>query len=110
MTFTLGVVGAGQFAGQFAELFMHHPSVSRVFVTDLIAERATDLMRASSLAGVHESFDAMLADPAVDAVAAPFLSTGRLACLRMVSCVLFVGTDPSPASTRGVLYAVGYCG
>lgn len=69
MTFTLGVVGAGQFAGQFAELFMHHPSVSRVFVTDLIAERATDLMRASSLAGVHESFDAMLADPAVDAVA-----------------------------------------
>ena len=32
--FSLGIVGAGQFAGQFAKLFQAHPGVGDVYVTD----------------------------------------------------------------------------
>lgn len=69
MAFSLGIVGAGQFAGQFATLFHHHPDVSAVHVTDVIRSRADDLARAGGLAGVIDSFDDMLASPAIDAVA-----------------------------------------
>lgn len=69
MPFTLGVVGAGQFGGQFAELFNSHPAISRVLVTDLIAARANDIARTAKLAGTHDSFETMLADPTIDAVA-----------------------------------------
>lgn len=68
MTFSVGMVGAGQFAGQFATLFNHHPDVSAVYVTDTIAERATELATSAGLAGTMDSFDEMLASP-VDAVA-----------------------------------------
>ena len=37
---SLGIVGAGQFAGQFAKLFRIHPDVDRVLITDLLPERA----------------------------------------------------------------------
>ncbi|MFZ4892914.1 Gfo/Idh/MocA family protein [Plantibacter sp. Mn2098] len=68
MTFSVGMVGAGQFAGQFATLFNHHPDVSAVYVTDTIAERATELATSAGLAGTMDSFEEMLASP-VDAVA-----------------------------------------
>ena len=49
MTFSLGVVGAGQFGSQFAHLFNLHPGVSAVYVADgagithsNIAEARTD--------------------------------------------------------------------
>ena len=38
--FSLGIVGAGQFSGQFAKLFLAHPGVGDVYVTDLLPERA----------------------------------------------------------------------
>ena len=38
--FTLGIVGAGEFAPNFVHLFSVHPSVSQVWVTDLVPERA----------------------------------------------------------------------
>ncbi|MFE6996602.1 Gfo/Idh/MocA family protein [Microbacterium sp. NPDC057659] len=68
MSFSLGIVGAGQFSGQFATLFHHHPDVSAVYVTDLIAERADELVRTAGFAGTFADFDEMLASP-VDAVA-----------------------------------------
>lgn len=40
MTFSIGIVGAGQFSGQFATLFQAHPGVGDVYVTDLLPERA----------------------------------------------------------------------
>ncbi len=69
MGFNLGVVGAGQFAGSFAKLFQLHPGVAEVSVTDLLPERATEL--ADRLGGVrmHDSFEEMIADASVDAVA-----------------------------------------
>ena len=69
MTFSLGVVGAGQFAGQFATLFRHHPGVSAVYATDLLPARAEDLVAETELAGTFASFDEMIASPDIDAVA-----------------------------------------
>lgn len=69
MAFTLGIVGAGQFAGSFAALWAKHPLVGDIWVTDLRPERAQALRTDYDLDGTHASFDDMLADQAVDAVA-----------------------------------------
>ncbi len=66
--FSIGFVGAGQFAGQFTELFRLHPGVSAVHVTDVVPERARELVDRQGLAGTYRSFDEMLASD-VDAVA-----------------------------------------
>lgn len=68
MPFSLGIVGAGQFAGQFAKLFQLHPGVGDIFATDLLPERAEQLVAAQGLAGTVPSFEALLATD-VDAVA-----------------------------------------
>ncbi|MBO1269764.1 Gfo/Idh/MocA family protein [Arthrobacter cavernae] len=68
MTFSLGVVGAGQFAGQFTKLFKAHPQVSEVYVTDVLPERAATLAERQQLGGTFPSFEDMLASD-VDAVA-----------------------------------------
>jgi predicted dehydrogenase len=69
MTFSLGIVGAGQFSGQFARLFLAHPGVRDVFVTDLLPERAERVAAAEGLTGTFPSYEAMLESAAVDAVA-----------------------------------------
>ena len=65
---SLGLVGAGQFAGQFAKLFRLHPEVGDIYVTDLLPERADELVRRESLTGTVAGFDDLL-DSDVDAVA-----------------------------------------
>ncbi|AMM21216.1 oxidoreductase [Frondihabitans sp. PAMC 28766] len=65
---SIGMIGAGQFAGSFAKLFDIHPDVEGVYVTDLLPERAHELVERESLAGFVEDFDAML-ESDVDAVA-----------------------------------------
>ncbi|PZE27358.1 MULTISPECIES: Gfo/Idh/MocA family protein [unclassified Curtobacterium] len=69
MTFTIGMVGAGQFSAHFAALFQLHPGIDAVFATDVIEGRADRLVDELGLAGTHPDLDAMLADPHVDAVA-----------------------------------------
>ena len=69
MTFNLGIVGAGQFSAHFATLFHLHPGVGNVSVTDVIASRAAKAVREIGLDRSHESFDSMLADPTIDAIA-----------------------------------------
>jgi predicted dehydrogenase len=69
MTFSLGIVGAGQFSGQFASLFQKHPGVDRIVVTDVLPERAVALDERLGLDGTAEDFAALLADPSIDAVA-----------------------------------------
>lgn len=68
MSFRIGIVGAGQFAQQFAELFDRHPLVDGVYATDVIQDRARDLVAAHGLAGTFESFESMLASD-IEAVA-----------------------------------------
>lgn len=68
MTFSLAMVGAGQFAAQFAKLFSIHPGVSAVYATDLDPDRAKQLADDNDLAGTFPSFEDVLASD-VDAVA-----------------------------------------
>jgi predicted dehydrogenase len=68
MAFSIGVVGVGQFGGQFAHLFNLHPGVSEVFVVDERADRAAEAVDQYDLAGSIGTFDEMLASD-VDAVA-----------------------------------------
>jgi predicted dehydrogenase len=68
MTFSLAIIGAGQFAAQFAKLFNVHPGVSAVYATDLVPDRAKTLADENDLAGTFESFEAAL-ESDVDAVA-----------------------------------------
>ncbi|PPG28829.1 oxidoreductase [Pseudoclavibacter sp. RFBG4] len=69
MSLSLGIVGAGQFAGQFATLFKLHPGVDRILVTDVLPERAEALNASAELDGTAESFEALLADDSIDAIA-----------------------------------------
>lgn len=68
MTFSIGIVGAGQFGGQFAHLFNLHPGVKEVYVVDERPERAVEAADRYDLAGVKPDFEALLASD-VDAVA-----------------------------------------
>jgi predicted dehydrogenase len=65
---SIGIVGAGQFAPSFATLFNAHPDVDRVLVTDVLPERADNLVERLGLAGTAPSMDALL-DSDVDAIA-----------------------------------------
>ena len=69
MPFTIGLIGAGQFADTFAPLLRHHPLVSDVWVTDVLPERAERLASVHGLSGTMRSFDEMIAAPQIDAVA-----------------------------------------
>ncbi|MDQ0620342.1 Gfo/Idh/MocA family protein [Arthrobacter globiformis] len=68
MAFSIGVVGVGQFGGQFAHLFNLHPGVSEVFAVDERADRAAEAVGQYDLAGSMATFDELLASD-VDAVA-----------------------------------------
>ena len=68
MTFSIGVVGVGQFGGHFAHLFKLHPGVSEVYVVDERPERAAAALEHWGLDGTKASFEELLASD-VDAVA-----------------------------------------
>lgn len=67
MTFSLGIVGAGQFADQFAQLFHHHPGVGDLRVTDVRPERAEAL--AGRLGATTTASFTELLESDVDAIA-----------------------------------------
>lgn len=68
MTFSIGVVGVGQFGSQFAHLFNLHPGVEDVFAVDERPERATEAVERFGLAGSKASFEDLLVSD-VEAVA-----------------------------------------
>ncbi|WP_369745076.1 Gfo/Idh/MocA family protein [Paenarthrobacter sp. AMU7] len=68
MTFSIGVVGVGQFGSQFANLFKLHPGVSAVYAVDELPERAAAAQERWGLDGVKGSFEELL-ESDVDAVA-----------------------------------------
>ncbi|QSZ50058.1 Gfo/Idh/MocA family oxidoreductase [Arthrobacter sp. D5-1] len=68
MTFSIGVVGVGQFGSQFAHLFKLHPGVSAVYAVDELPERAAAAQERWGLDGVKGSFEELL-ESDVDAVA-----------------------------------------
>jgi predicted dehydrogenase len=65
---SLGIVGAGQFAGSFATLWRRHPEVGEIWVADLDRDRADQLVSQERLTGAVANFGALL-ETDVDAVA-----------------------------------------
>ncbi|WP_026820331.1 Gfo/Idh/MocA family protein [Arthrobacter castelli] len=68
MAVSIGILGAGQFAGTFVKLFRLHPGVGKMLVSDIEAGRAAELCERQGLDGTVEDFNALLASD-VDAVA-----------------------------------------
>lgn len=68
MAVSIGILGAGQFAGTFAKLFRLHPGVGKMLVSDIEPGRADELVEREGLDGTVEDFDALLAS-GVDSVA-----------------------------------------
>ncbi|NED99245.1 Gfo/Idh/MocA family protein [Phytoactinopolyspora halotolerans] len=67
-SFSVGIVGAGQFSKSFATLWDLHPNVSRIQITDLKPERAERLAERYETATTIGSFEEMLSSD-IDAVA-----------------------------------------
>ncbi|MGY5765600.1 Gfo/Idh/MocA family oxidoreductase [Brachybacterium sp. DNPG3] len=72
MSFTLGIVGIGQFGSHFAELFAAHPEIDAVYAVDSVAERIDAIEQREShpvrFAGRFSTVEELLASD-VDAVA-----------------------------------------
>ncbi|MBK0330776.1 Gfo/Idh/MocA family oxidoreductase [Brachybacterium sp. MASK1Z-5] len=72
MSFTLGIVGIGQFGTHFAELFSAHPDISAVYAVDSVPERIDAIEQREQnpvhFAGRFSSVEELLASD-VDAVA-----------------------------------------
>src|SRR5690625_7807718 len=69
MSFTLGIVGIGQFGSHFAELFAAHPDIEAVYAVDSVPDRI-DALEAKGMrfAGRFDTFEELLASD-VDAIA-----------------------------------------
>ena len=65
---TVCFVGCGNFARKFVELFQAHPTVEKVYVCDLIREKAEEY---SNLFGceIIDSFEDALADESINCIA-----------------------------------------
>ena len=57
----IGVIGTGQFARSFINLWQLHPGVEAVYVTDLVPERAAEHVERHGLAGSFSDVEALLA-------------------------------------------------
>lgn len=66
--FQVAVVGCGEFAKNFVPLFQWHPAVEKVYVCDLVSQRAQAYSEKFHVE-IKESFDAILADKEIGAVA-----------------------------------------
>ena len=69
MSFTLGIVGIGQFGSHFAELFAAHPDIEAVYAVDSVPDRI-DALEAKGMrfAGRLDTFEELLVSD-VDAIA-----------------------------------------
>src|SRR5699024_10227977 len=69
MSFTLGIVGIGQFGSHFAELFAAHPEIDALYAVDSVPERIDAVeARGVRFAGRYDTFEELLASD-VDAIA-----------------------------------------
>jgi predicted dehydrogenase len=72
MSFSLGIIGIGQFGTHFAELFAAHPEIDALYAVDQVPERIDELEQRTShavrFAGRFDTVEELLASD-VDAVA-----------------------------------------
>ena len=64
---TLALIGCGKFAKNFVKLFMAHPSVKKLYVCDLIREKAEEF-RENYGTEIIDSYEEALASPEIDAI------------------------------------------
>ncbi len=64
---TIAIIGCGPFAKDFIPLFKNHPNVEKVYVCDLIAERAKAYSERFGLE-IIGSFEQALADPSINCI------------------------------------------
>jgi len=64
---TLAIVGCGKFAKHFVPLFLAHPSVKKLYVCDLVREKAEEF-KESFGTEIIDSYEEILASPEIDAV------------------------------------------
>lgn len=65
---TVAIIGCGNFAQFFVPLFKAHPTVKKVYVCDLIREKAEDYARRFDVE-IIDSFEAALSDPSINCIA-----------------------------------------
>ena len=65
---TVAIIGCGSFACKWVPLFKAHPLVKKVYVCDIIPERAQDYSKQFDVE-IIESLDAALARPDIDCIA-----------------------------------------
>ena len=116
MTFSIGVVGAGQFGTQFAHLFNLHPGVSDVYVVDVRPERAAEAVERYGLAGIKPDFEDLLASE-VNAVAiftqrwthGPLVEQALRAGKHVYSAVPMAVTEEEIAASSTLSGTPGWC-
>ena len=65
---TVAIVGCGNFARHFVELFKAHPNVDKVYVCDLIAERAKEYSEKFDVE-IIDTYEQILADKSINCIA-----------------------------------------
>ena len=65
---TVAFIGCGSFARSFVPIMKNHPSVEKVYVCDLIRERAEDYAKEFNVE-IIDSFEDVLADSSIDSIA-----------------------------------------
>ena len=65
---TVAIVGCGNFARHFVELFKAHPNVDKVYVCDLIAERAKEYSEKFDVE-IIDTYEQILADRSINCIA-----------------------------------------
>ena len=66
--FTVAFIGCGNFAKFFVPLMQNHPYVEKVYVCDLIPERAQEYARKYNVE-IIDTYEQVLADKSIDAIA-----------------------------------------
>ncbi len=64
----MAIIGCGPFAKQFVSLFKNHPNVEKVYVCDLIKEKAKNFAECFEVE-IIGSFEEALADPTINCIA-----------------------------------------
>ena len=66
--FKIAIIGCGDFAAHFVQIFKSHPFVEKVFVCDIIKEKALDYQKRFDVE-VTGTFEEVLANKEIDAIA-----------------------------------------
>ena len=65
---TIAIIGCGNFAENFVELFKNHPYTEKVYVCDLISEKAEVYSKKFNVP-IIDSFETALSDPTINCIA-----------------------------------------